>query len=283
MTQINEYSIILLKTMYDDCIDNLNKKSNSLILSSLDSTKNTIRNALNASKIEGDDQLYADLLSEEYIRCIEPGAYALTAKGAWYVETEFYSFDISRILEYLDSSKFMLDSAKLGDKNKILLFALLSARCFTEDTCAEYTSEETENILLQLLKNSSEFLTKCGQVKSGNFDPTSKFSSKSLLGSFTGSIDKLPSKTYLLFKARNNRYYLDVAQDGKINKEKVTSLFKIVFDNKININDTDSIVDFCNDQCLNLGYVYHLDCTTSFSDSRVDRIIEECIMSAAGL
>jgi len=282
MNLLDDYSALLLKKMYDDCMGNLKKKANSLILYSLEANKNTIRNALNESKIEGTDQTYETLLSEGYIRCIEPGTYVLTAKGAWSVESEFYNLDISKVLDHLDSSKFMLDSTNFPEKNKIILFALLSARCFTEDTCAEYSANETKDIL-QLFKNSADFLMEYGCIKPGCFGPSPKASSKSELGNFTGSIDKLPSQTYFLFKPCKNGYYLDVSQNGKINKERVTSLFKIVFGGNINIDDVDKIVSFCNDQCMYLGYVYHLNCNYSFSGSEMDGIIEECILSAAGL
>jgi hypothetical protein len=283
MNILDDYSQTLLKNMYDDCISNLEKKKKSLILISLDANKNTIRNALNASKIEGNDQLHANLISEGFIRCIDPGSYSLTAKGAWYVETEYYNFDINMVLEHLDMSKFMPDNSKINDKNKVLLLVLLASRCFTEDTCAEYSTEETENVFRNLFENSSNFLAKHGYVKSGELFSKTKASSKSELGNYTNSIDKLPSHTFYSFKSGNNKYYLDVAQGGIINKKFVSSLFKVAFGGNINISDIDDIVTFCNEQCMHFGYVYHLKSNISFSGSEIDEIIEDCIMSAAGL
>jgi len=285
MSGLDEYSINIIKTMYDDCVSNLVEKTNSLILSSIKSNKNTIRSALNASaiKVRNDHPSVNILLDVGYIRCIMPGTYALTAKGAWYVESTFYNHNIDMILEHLDSKCYVLDSEKISEKNKIILFALLSARCFTDKTCAEYSTDETEKIFLQLLYNSLNFLTNGEYIKSSSFDSSSKASSKSELGKFTDKIDKLPSCTYLLFKAPGNRYYLDIVQNGKINAESLTSLFKIVFDGNINIDDVDKIVDFCKGQCMHLGYIYHLNKGESFSGSEIDTVIEECIMSAAGL
>lgn len=282
--ELTEYEKVILKRIYDNSLEILSDKSNSLVISSISSKKNSIAKCLinGAYHSSSDDPTIRTLELNDLIRCYKPGQYILTAKGAWFIEETYYGRTINDMISKIDDKSFALNTEKISEKNKVIVLSLISARCFSEKTSLEYSTEETRGAFMALLRNSFELLSELGIIDS-SFESMCKTTTKNEISSFLNAIDKLPALTYQIFsRYGRNRYYLDVVENDVIQKEKVISLFRIIFEGDIPLEFVEVLSTFCNNMPLEYGYMFHGE-GESFSGSDIDRIIEDCIYSASGM
>ena len=222
MTDIGEY---VLKQMYDECLDYIgDKKEPSLLISVLSRNTNKIKRSILSSARSGDSipqSIIKELSEKEYIREYSPGLYTITARGLLHIEFESSQIELDHYINWLDSHYFLSNDGSISDRNKIVLLAVFSARCFSADSCASYSTDQKENAFLELLYNCQNFLASIGVVKEDSLK-SKNAKSKSELSSILGQIDKLPSCTGMKFIASGKNYYLDLVKDDVIDRNIIT-------------------------------------------------------------
>ena len=246
--------------MYDDVMEQTgSKKYDSLLVYILSSRKNTIKRAFQNSSRRMDPfqaTIMKTLENEGLIREIEPGSYSLTAKGVMYVELELRQNSIDELTEWIDREYLCMDNEPIGDKNRVILLALFSARCFSEDTCASYSDERREKAFLELLENSYQFLHKRGLVKTDALESTKDAKSKSKISSILNQIDKLPSSTGMRFIASSKNYHLKVTSNEGIDRQSITFITKIILGDDISSQRALELREFCKEQYLKYGFLF---------------------------
>lgn len=257
---MNDYQISILEELYDHCQNLINsKKKMPLIIMMLSSRKNTVKSALmdSAYHDELNSSMVRELVNEGYLREISPTAYILTARGLYFVESEVKKIPIENYLDWIDQEYLHMDNEEITERNRVILLALFAARCFTKDTAASYANMELEKTFMTLLNDSAKFLSNLCLVKSDVLDSGKGTKSKSNVATILGQIDKLPSSTGMKFKANSNKsYYLDVIDDGKVDRKAITFLTKVILGDKLNVSTISDLKCYCEKQYMEFGFIF---------------------------
>ncbi len=255
---MNEHCASVLKEMYDDCLIKLGaKKEKSLLIAMKSHTANKNRRAFcNAAKEMGSSKsaVMNTLCNDGYVKEIGPGKYMLSARGIIYVEFELCPLGVEYYIEEIDK-EIQLEDEPLSDKNRVILLALFAARCFSEETCATYSDISRENAFIEMLNESRDFLCSMDLVKKDCMD-LGDSRSKSKISSILGQIDKLPPSTGMKFVAENKKYYLDVLSDGKIDRQSITFIAKIIMKDRTSFDSITELERFCKNQYTKYGYIF---------------------------
>lgn len=256
---MNEYCKNVLYEMYMDCIKNLgSKKEDSLILSMISRNSNTIKRAFLAASYDSGTTksgVMNTLNEEGYVREVSPGKYILTARGIFYVEFKLHPLEVDHYIDWIDREFLQMDAGPISDKNRVILLSLFAARCFSEESCATYADTIHEKAFMDLLNDSDQFLTMQGIIKPGSLNFNSK--SKSRISSILNQIDKLPSSTGMKFTAAGDKkYYLNVLNNGGIDRQSITFITKIIMGDNPSLRSIQELEEFCNRTYKKYGFVF---------------------------
>lgn len=255
--------------MYKKCAEIIAlKKEPSLLISLTTRSSNTIKRSLINSALDiGSSQssVMNALKDKDFIKEISPGKYILTARGIIYIEFELCPLGIEHYINWIDNEYLQVDNEPISDKNRVILLALFSARCFTEETCATYSDNTKENAFLDMLKDSYEFLSSLQLVKTDCLN-IGNSKSKSKISVYLNQIDKLPSSTGMKFIAKDKKYYIDVLVENEIDRQSITFITKIIMGNNNSYDQINKLEQFCDNQYMKYGYIF-TDTNQSFTDS----------------
>lgn len=288
---LNSSERILVK-IYTDLCDNLKidmgkrMPSESILISSISLKSNDILRALKDSSMESykiPREALLELLANGYIRNTEdPKRYAITAKGVWEVEGKRQIFSERALIDYIDVKYFnKFEKIKpLGDREKIIVLALLSTRAFSEKASADMRKEDRiKDRWLTVMIQSYDLLNELGLIKKLkktdlNKDESIEHDASHIL---RHNVD-LPKKTSLIYTSKGeNKYFLNIIDDDIVTSNKVALLLKLVFEDKIGINTIDKIERFCIDMAYNnAASLFDLD-SQVYVNSTVDDSIREAI------
>lgn len=252
-----------LSKFYYELRNNLRRekasKSNSILIAFLETTSTVRFELLNKSSISSNhipNDILFSLLSKNYIQVLgKMGMYAITAKGVWEREKNMNVIDEERLLSFINS-KFFTDKfpftgeggSDLDDKESTILFAMISARAFSENSLADLkVSETVKDKWLEILQKSFELLAKLNVLKRATknsfFDKTGNEHVASSLFRHNGY---MLQKTKGIYQSKGKyQYYLDL-YDGKIfSTENLSYLFWKIFKGNISIEDIDLIAEYC--------------------------------------
>ena len=265
--------------------DKLPNPNNSIVISDLYATKGKIiKKVMSADYKTTSNSLIDRALSDGMVQLKEPNVYVLTAKGAWAVETEFLGYSIDNLLEKIDKDRFGNNdkNEKISDKNKVILFSLMSLRAFSEETVASYRDDTTEEIFWSALSKSAAFLLENKIINTKFTDMYNDSGSKGKFGSLFGEIDKLTPSTRGIFVPKSSKYHLDVTEEnGDLNKDKICFIFEKIFE-EIPLSLIDSLNDFCFDISRKYGTLLS-DPDSNYCSSNWDNIIKRCVESVSGI
>ncbi len=208
------------------------------------------------------------LLNKGFIReTDEMGKYVITARGIWKYESERGIISQDILLQSVDDKYFNTyneTTKPLSDRHKIIVFSLIATRAFSEKSTADLKrGEEALNAWEEIINKSYELLHSLGAVgvlsdeelygKPGNEHKVSN------LIRHSDEIGKRTRGIYKVAVTRNQRYYLDLYREGKINTEGLKFLFKQIFgDKKISYAEVDRIYNFC-EQIATTKNIYVFD------------------------
>lgn len=255
--------------MYNKCVEKIAlKKEPSLLISLTTRSSNTIKRAILSSAEDigtSQSSVMNALKEKEFVKEITPGKYALTARGIIYVEFELCPLGVDHYIKWIDEEYLQIDNEPISDKNRVILLALFSTRCFTEETCATYSDNTKENAFINMLQDSYNFLSSMQLVKADCLD-IGNSKSKSRISIYLSQIDKLPSSTGMKFVAKDKKYYVDVLSENGIDRQSITFITKIIMGNKNSYDQIDKLEQFCEKQYMKYGYIF-TDNNQSFTDS----------------
>lgn len=270
----------ILKKMYEQC---WGAGSSSMIYQCLTRNKNTVKDMIRKSAYaaSADNYIIKQLSERGYVKMFEPGMYAITSFGAWYIEKKFYGTEMDRLLSYLQDNYFSVSNKPIEDKNKVVLLAVLSLRAFDSNHPLSYKTDEGEDALEKVLVECNDFLLKMGCI-SKSYDDNSKKSSKTVIGDFLNKINTLSDSTYRWWHASDGSYYVDVVANGEPDSEKIVSLMKIIFSVGISLSNINTVVAFCNNLCFSYAPFFDNN-MNGFADAKYDNLMKSCVEKVAGL
>lgn len=286
---------IYLKRFYDKLYEHMlmeNKlKNNSILLSFLDVKSNVRYRALDYASISSHKvprPILVNLLRNNLIRpSDELNKYTITAKGVWSIEKNKNSITEEMIIEYLDSKFFdvYLGNKTLTDKEKIILFTMISARTFSKNSPIdlkkdEYALDAWKRIIDKCYKKLYEMRI----VKKMNEEKLyGKKGNEHIVSNLIRHTDSLPKKTKGIYKAAGRqKYYLDIYSKDIISKESLIYIIDLIFNSRkdLHMEDIDEINTFCTKIAYEEApYIHDIE-KHVFTSPEYDDIIRNAIKEA---
>ena len=249
-----------LGKFYELLHDNLRRDGNpreiSILLSFL-KTQSASRYRLlrkstfNSMSIPG--PILSALLTKGLIQCIENiDTYAITAKGVWFVEQASDLVNEESLLEYINDKYFITrTNSDLNEKEKVILFTMISARTFSELSSVDLKG-------IASIKDKWKELLEEAFDKLLSIDQTMKKLDKEIFLGQKGNVhvvshifrhnNQMVQKTRGIYSYnRKQEYYLDLFKDSTFSQERLSYLFWKIFKGDISTESVDEVVDFCNE------------------------------------
>lgn len=282
---------VMLYQFYKNLKQNvLNYKNNliedSVLLTLLNTSSNKMSELLHEASIDSliiDDGVLNTLVENNLVRRSDFfgqfQSYVITAFGIWNVEKEENIIDISKFLKYIQDDKFSskVSKQKLNDKEKIVLFSLISMRNFSSDVAMDLNRKATLDYWTDVLDDCNSYLFEMNVTSkeswksnsSGNEHPVSYLMRRA---------NKLPQKSRHIYQASGNkRYYLDIVSVEGNSKKKLAFVFGLIFDEIRSLEMVCSIHNFLCDLANDKGkYVRK---SLDNINSEWDDIIEDALKS----
>jgi hypothetical protein len=270
-------------------------KNNSVFITFLEINSTSRFRLLNEATINSNEipkNVLNLLLDKNYIQALTSiGNYAITAKGVWYCENQLKLIDEEKLLSYINK-KFFTDGQKnsqekttLDDKEKIILFTMISARAFSEKSSVNLKpSENKRDKWLELLEASYDFLKNFGKInKIRKEDLFKKMGNEHIASSIFRHNNRMAQKTKLIYKYTGDyEYFLDIYSNSEFSTEKMSYLFWKLFQGELSEEMIDKIIEHCNRisknesiYLFNLSeHIFSLPCyDNKLRDSLLDSII----------
>lgn len=289
---MNENVIRYLNKFYSALYDNLERdrklKNDSIIISFIETTKNTIHKAMSASsksssKIPTD--VLNSLLSEGLIQSTdEIDTYAITAKGVWLIENEKGVLNEEILISYINKEYFVGDGVKpISEKEKVVLFSMIAARTFSENSSVDLNKDNrTPDVWKDTLDAACEKLFSLGIVSQKTRDDLyNKSGNEHVVSGLFRRNNDLPRKVKGLYKfTGEKKYFLDLYDGSQISQEKLSYLFWQIFNGNISKESLEDISNFCNEISNNKSiYIFTIK-NHPFSMPKYDLIIKDCLVES---
>ena len=227
-----------LRKFYDKLLENFlfeqKLKQNSILISMME-VKSNIRYRIlidSSLSIYEIPKMYVDtLLVRGYIaESDEPDTYVITAQGVWMIEKKD-----EQLIDFIHNKFFhvSLHDKKLTDKEKLILFSMITARTFSHESCMDlkkddYALEAWERII----DSSYHKLVELGVIRKMNV--YGKSGNEHKISHFVRHTDLIPKKTKGIFTAPGNqKYFLNVATENNLlMKDKISYVLSLIFDSE---------------------------------------------------
>lgn len=209
----------------------------------------------------------------------KPDEYVITAQGIWEIENNNHVVDEVKLLSIIDDkyfNRFYLDST-LSEKEKVILFAMLATRPFSEKSA--YDLKRGDIILdklNQLIVNTYRMLYNnkiiCDLSEKDLFG---KVGNEHPVSNLIRHTDMLPKKTRGIFRAiGKQKYYLDLAEEGELKLESLKYLLKIIFNNDSGNTNSAVVEKYIRDANYEYAiYLYNMS-THVYASPKYDSILE---------
>ncbi|WP_214084230.1 hypothetical protein [Methanoculleus sp.] len=259
--------LFLKETFYDSLLDVLKARKltrNSIILTFLRMRSNDIMDCLDKASIDGlsiSPKVTQTLIAKNYIRGGEDfSQYIITARGVWEIEESLGYISSEILIDFIDQYKFEIEKGgNLEDKEKVVILALISLRCFYEKTPLNRNKESAWNEMFEVLKESRNFLVSMNKIKSFEF---TKPSNEDPIEAVFRRSNKLKKHTRGIYCFGGKKHWIDVYDEDheKVLIDKLGYLLWKIFGGETSIEEQDEINAFC-DSILNKykNYVYNAE------------------------
>lgn len=280
-------SNIILNKLYDNLKTNLvldNKlKKKSILISFIELKSNSRYRYIIDSAQELNQYNKSDineLINNKLIRETENiNNYAITGKGIWSIEGDSL-ISIEGFIEYIDNKYFdiAISNEKITDKEKVILFSLITARSFSE---ASAISLKNDSLVLdsckRIIDNSYLILYEFKIIKEIN-NLFGKKGNEHIVSHLIRHTDALPKKTKGIYKASGNQnYFLEIVEnDDIINIDKLCYIIQCIVSSNtyIKFNDILSIFENCKIISYNEAAYLNTNLNKSFINPYYDDIIK---------
>jgi len=263
VVELSDYAYKKLKDSYLEFKKEMGPTNLPAILAISKKKSNDRSSILRGSAIDCnyiDDDTKEELLESGYVQKIENTTLlSLTASGVWAVESEEDGSTIDDLINGIDDIFYNdFKTASITPSNKIVVFAMISMRSFSEKSSVDVKIEKNvSNYWWNIFLEVNDFLIKMGIIKSK--DSLRKEKPKSGIEDKASNLirhsDKLPRFTYEVFsKSRKNQYWLDLIDIDRIDIDKLSFLIKQILKDSITIENYEEFANFANDLCLNHRY-----------------------------
>lgn len=231
-------------------------KGDSALLSSL-GVKNNVRYRILAdgaiARFKVDSALLDELIQHRYVRqTAKVSDYTITARGIWEVEQREGILTPDLLVSHIDKKEFDLfgGEARLTERDKVIVLALIAARAFTEKSCVDLLKDRsTTDGWREILERSFELLKSLRIVS--KLDNDELFRAKGNEQSVSNLVrhtDTLPRKTRGLFVAKGRqRYHLNLVEFGALSVDGLSFLFQAIFEGRLPVEGIDTVFSFCRD------------------------------------
>lgn len=284
-----------LKRFYDKLYETLlfdkKLKQDSVLISFLEIKSNHRYRALESTAISAQkipEIILMDLKRSNFIRpSDEINKYTITAKGVWEIEKKKTNVTEDLIVDYIDKKFFNvhLSNKSLSDREKIIIFSMISARTFSEESPIDLKKDEYAlDAWKRIIDHSYAKLYEMKQIKKMSDEEIfGKQGNEHKVSHFIRHTDSLPKKTKGVYKAKGKqKYYLDLYSKDSISKESLSYLFNIIFSKTKDIQAEN--VKEIYDSCLKIAYeealyIYDIE-KHLFTSPEYDDVIRDAIRDA---
>ena len=262
--KISEYSKNVLKELYDNCSEQCNDKSASLLVKLLNKKNNDRAEILKKAAIKTeyvDSQTKEELESNGLVYGIKNTTLiCITAKG-------ILTYEALNSEDYLDifcnemQTKYfdLFSTTSMSARNRICILDMIALRCFSQEACVDLRIDaNTCDHWWNSMNDCSDFLISLETIKEK--DSLRYYSSESGIENAASDVirhsDRLPRITDGIFsKSKKNQYWLNVLmKDGEPNLDQLAFLIKQTIPN-LSRDNVVECYEFCNDLCLKYGFL----------------------------
>lgn len=248
-----------LKKFYILLSDNLKRekslKANSVLLSLLKTQSASRYRLLRKSTLSSvviPSKVLTTLLAKGLIQCIKGiEAYAITAKGVWHYEQKIDLINQETLLSYIND-KYFIPKIKgdLNDKEKVILFMMISTRAFSESSSVNLKkSNTTKDKWKEMLARSYDLLYDLPlleKLKKEEF--LGKKGNVHIVSSIFRHNNQMVQKTRGIYSYnRKQEYYLDLYKDSNFSQDRLSYLFWKTFKGEISSESVSRVVEYCNE------------------------------------
>jgi hypothetical protein len=286
-------SDLFLEKLYQKLYDNIEKSErkiieNSIILTFFDIKSNDRFRLLQESSIEKNSDFPSEnissMLGKKLIQTTDkPKNYTITAKGIWHIENKKGLMTNEKLIQSIDNKffkLFRLSEKALTDKEKVILFSMIAARSFSEESSVDLKRDRAALDAWKNITDRSFMLLK-------NLGITTKLNENELYGkpgnelevsSLFRHTDALPKKSKGIFTSiGNQKYFLNLSKEFIISEENLSYLFKQIIGDKINPKVIDEIYNFCCEIARNKNiFIFDIK-KHKFSKPEYDQIIKNVL------
>ena len=216
------------------------------------------------------------------------GRIALSARGIWEAEQIRGILDLEVLLEYVDEKWFrcFVDiQDPVTDKERLLLFVLLSARAFSADTGVNLQSKVVFRAWTDSVVAAARFLIDHGVTGDAGAEAEllaggARAGLQPLLGFWRYSAD-LPKKTEGIFVAKSLNYFLNLDATGKIEEATLAWLFALVLGDRVDFELADVVYRHCRERAYELAAKVRPAGSAGFATFEVDQTMEAALRRCA--
>jgi len=220
-------------------------------------------------------------------KCISPSQeldqFHITAKGVWVLEDIDRVLTMDQLLTYLNGKYFSVGgkiSAKLSEREKIVILLFLGLRAFSPDACIDVRPDDSVlKALEEAARKCYSVLANIGSVSELKIDEV--FKRKGIehpVSNLIRHTDSLPRKTKGMFTAlRSQKYYLDVSKDREIDAHKISYLLALLCNGKEGIGHLDDLGDIMESMSIDYSIYVFEDSSKSFSSPVYNHVMREAI------
>jgi len=228
------------------------------------------------------------LINKGFIRFSPTGEldyYVITAKGIWEIEKLNNTINNNIIIEHIDSKFYTFDtiSRDIKDKEKVIILTFIACRAYSAKASINLNTDDKKLLayLEEILYKTFDLLLEYNLFK--NYKKRSNLlgNSKTLhpvINLIVHSED-LPKKTRGIFKAvpHVTKYYLDLYKNNEINTKGLGFLLWLIFQDKIDIELEDRILNYCYECNLEYGTKIYKHESLIFTKAEYDDVLKEAM------
>lgn len=273
--------------MYENMIIDKKLKGKSIITSFLKTRGASRFKLLRKSTLSSNmipSFILNSLLEKGYVQSIDDiETYVITAFGVWYLENNYENINEQKLLEYINNEYFTINiKRELDDKEKVILYSLLSARTFSEESPVDLKKDmPVKNKWKILMENCYDKLRDLKVIKINKNKIFKTTGNIHIVSSLFRHNNDMSQKTKGIYSYnRKQEYFLNLYKNGYFSDDKLSYLFWKIFEGNIMPDKLNEIIDFCNDVAKR-DSIYLFDVTKhKFSMPEFDLKIKDSLFNS---
>lgn len=280
------------KRFYTSLSDNLIRerglKENSVLLSLLRTQSASRYRLLRKSTLSSiviPSEVLTSLLAKGLIQCVENiDTYAITAKGVWQYEQKTNLIDQETLLTYINDRYFVPKmKGDLNDKEKVILFMMISTRAFSEKSSVDLKkSDTTKDKWKEMLTGSYDLLDDLSLLgKLGKEEFLDKTGNVHIVSSIFRHNNQMVQKTRGIYSYnRKQEYYLDLYENSNFSQNRLSYLFWKIFKGDVSSGSVSRIAEYCNETSRTQSIFLFDMSEHKFSMPEYDTVIKDGLMDS---